>query len=70
MSTNLARWIGDPQSNELRLIYQLEALSWTADQLVLIGESFFNEATDWQYYTHDLVGQPGQYHASRRRSHS
>lgn len=45
-------------------------MSWTADQLVFIDESLFNEATGWRHYTYALVGQPCRYYASRRRGHS
>ena len=66
VSRKLAKRIGDRQSNELRLIYRAEALSWTADRLVFIDKSLFKEATGWRHYAYPPVGQPGRYHASRR----
>ena len=39
----------------------------TAEQLIYIDESMFNEATGWRHRAYAPVEQPGRYHASRRR---
>lgn len=70
VSRKVSERMGDRQSNKLRLIFRAESRSWTADQLVFIDESLFNEATGWRYYAYAPVGQPGRYHVSRRRGHS
>ena len=42
-------------------------LEVTADQLVYIDESMFNETIGWRLRAYAPVGQPGRYHADRRR---
>lgn len=66
----LAERMKDRQNNEPRLIYQAEALPWTADLLVFIDEFLFNKATGWRLYAYTPLGQPGQYYVSRSWRHS
>ena len=66
-----ARRLGDRQNEELRLGWQADMLNLTAEQLVFIEESMFNnEATGWRHRAYAPVGMPARYHASRRRGHS
>ena len=45
-------------------------LRLTAEQLVFLDESLFNETTGWRHNAYAPVGQPARYYASRRRGHS
>ena len=62
--------MGDRQNEELRLRYQAEALYQTADMLVFVDKSLFNETTGWRYYAYTPVGQPARYYISRQRGYS
>ena len=44
-------------------------LCLTAEQLVFIDESLFNEITGWRHYAYILVGDSARYHASCTRGH-
>jgi len=45
-------------------------LHLTAEQLVFVDESLFNESTGWRHRVYAPVGRLARYHASRRRGHS
>ena len=62
--------LGLRRNNELRQGFIADMLNVTAEQMVFIDESLFNEATGWRHYTYAPVGQPGQYHASRTRGYT
>ena len=47
-----------------------ELLDVTAEQLVYIDETLFNESTGWRHRAYAPVGRPGRYHADRTRGYS
>ena len=72
-----ARWdrkkaqrVGSRRNDELRRGYIADMLQITAEQMVFIDESLFNETTGWRHYAYAPIGQPGRYHASRTRGYS
>jgi len=44
-------------------------LHLTAEQLVFVDESLFNESTGWRHRAYAPVDRPARYYASRRRGH-
>ncbi len=42
----------------------------TAEQLVFVDETLFNETTGWHQQAYAPVGEPARYQASRKRGHS
>jgi len=70
INNKLAQRMGHRQNAELRIDWELQMLHLTAEQLVFVDESLFNESTGWRYRAYAPVGRPARYHASRRRGHS
>lgn len=48
--------LGDRQNKELRLQWIADLLGLTAEQLVFVDETLFNEATGWRYYAYAPIG--------------
>ncbi len=44
-------------------------LRLTAEQLVFVNESLFNEITGWRHQAYASVGEPARYQVSREREH-
>ena len=42
----------------------------TAEHLVFLDKSLFNETIGWRHHAYAPVGDPARCHASRRRGHS
>ncbi len=61
--------VGVRQNDELRLNWVADMLRLTAEQLVFVNESLFNETTGWRHQAYAPVGQPARYQASRTRGH-
>ncbi len=61
--------VGVRQNDELRLNWVADMLRLTAEQLVFVDESLFNETTGWRHQAYAPVGQPARYQASRTRGH-
>ena len=59
-----------PQSEELRISWQVFASQVTAEQLVFIDESNFNLTTMWRSMAYAPIGDPARYHGDRRRGDS
>ncbi len=57
------------QNDELRLNWIADMLRLTAEQLVFVNESLFNEITGWRHQAYAPVGEPARYQASRTRGH-
>ncbi len=57
------------QNDELRLNWVADMLRLTAEQLVFVDESLFNETTGWRHQAYASVDQPARYQASRTRGH-
>ncbi len=57
------------QNDELRLNWVVDLLQLTAEQLVFVDETFFNETTRWRHQAYAPVGEPARYQASRKREH-
>ena len=66
-NTKNARRVGSRQNEEIRMHFVAELLDVIADQLVYIDESLFNETIEWRHRAYAPIGQPGRYHANRRR---
>ena len=62
--------VGHRQNEELRLAWIAELLHVTAEQLVFIDETLFNESPGWRHRVYALIGQDGRYHADPRRGRS
>ncbi len=62
--------VGIRRNDELRLNWIAELLHITAEQLVFVDETLFNETTGWRHRAYAPVGEPARYHADRRRGHS
>ncbi len=58
------------QNDELRLNWVADLLQLTAEQLVFVDETLFNETTGWRHQAYAPVGEPARYQASRKREHS
>ena len=62
---------GDPrQSEELRSHWLAEMLDVTAEQLVYVDESMFNQMTGWRHRAYAPIGDAARYHADRTRGRS
>ncbi len=61
--------VGVRQNDELRLNWVADMLRLTAEQLVFVNESLFNETTGWRHQAYAPVGQSARYQASRTRGH-
>ncbi len=57
------------QNDELRLNWVADLLRLTAEQLVFVDETLFNETTGWRHQAYAPVGEPARYQASRTRGH-
>ena len=57
------------QNDELRLNWVADLLRLTAEQLVFVDETLFNETTRWRHQAYAPVGEPARYQASRKRGH-
>ena len=66
-SRKAAERISDRQDPALRRAFKDEALDWTAEMLVFLDESMFNETNGWRHYGYAPVGLPARYHADRTR---
>ena len=71
------RWSGkkaqrrsDKQDKELRLVWQADLLSLTADQLIFIDESLFNRSMGWRYNAYAPVRDSARYQADLTRGRS
>ncbi len=62
--------MGIRQNDELRLNWVADLLQLTAEQLVFVDETLFNETTGWRHQAYAPVGEPARYQASRKRGHS
>ena len=56
-------------NDELRLNWIADLLRLTAEQLVFVDETLFNETTGWRHHAYASVGEPARYQASRKRGH-
>ncbi len=61
--------VGIRQNDELRLNWVADLLRLTAEQLVFVDETLFNETTGWRHQAYTPVGEPARYQASRKRGH-
>ncbi len=61
--------VGVRQNDELRLNWVADMLRLTAEQLVFVNESLFNEITGWRHQAYALVDQSARYQASGTREH-
>ncbi len=61
--------VGIRQNDELRLNWVADLLQLTAEQLVFVDETLFNETTGWRHQAYAPVGEPARYQASRKRGH-
>ena len=59
--------IGNSQSEELRLGWKAQMLHFTAEQLIFIDETLFNETTGWRSHAYAPIGQPARYQGPRSR---
>ena len=66
-SRKIAQRIGINRNNELRAQWHADLLRVTAEQLVFIDESMFNESTGWRRYAWAPIGQAARYRGSRTR---
>ncbi len=57
------------QNDELRLNWIADLLRLTAEQLVFVDETLFNETTRWRHQAYASVGESARYQASRAREH-
>ena len=57
--------IGNTQSAELRLGWKAQILYLTAEQLIFVDETLFNETTGWRHHTYAPTGHPARYQAPR-----
>ena len=62
--------VGIRQNDELRLNWVADLLRLTAEQLVFVDETLFNETTGWRHQAYAPIGEPARYQASRKRGHS
>ena len=69
-SAKKGRRVGDRQNAELRLAWIAGLLNITAEQIVAVDESNFNEATGWRRQVYAPIGQPGRYHGDVTRGKS
>ena len=70
INTKNAQRVGHRQNDELRLNWIAELLHVTAEQLVFIDETLFNESTGWRHRVYAPIGQNGRYHADPTRGRS
>ncbi len=57
------------QNNELRLNWIADLLQLTAEQLVFVDETLFNETTEWRHQAYASVDKSARYQVSRKREH-
>jgi len=57
------------QNDELRLNWVADLLQLTAEQLVFVDETLFNETTGWRHQAYAPVDESARYQASRKREH-
>ncbi len=57
------------QNNELRLNWIVDLLQLTAEQLVFIDETLFNETTRWHQQVYASIDESARYQVSRKREH-
>ena len=69
-SQKTAQRLGIRQNSELRADWHAQLLGLTAEQLVFVDESLFNETTGWRHYAWAPIGQDARHHASRTRGKS
>jgi len=67
LSEKQAQRVGHRQNEELRRAWLADFLYITAEQLVFIDETMFNEATGWRHTVYAPIGQDGRYHADPSR---
>ena len=67
LSHKLGQRVGYRQNEELRLNWIADLLHTTAEQLVFVDETMFNETTGWRHMVYAPVGEPGRYHADPTR---
>ena len=65
-----AQRLGSRRNDELRLQWIADLLGVTAEQLVFVDETLFNETTGWRHRAYAPIGQPARYHADRTRGRS
>jgi transposase len=65
-SNKKARRIGS-RDEELRQHWVADLLDLTAEQLVFVDESMFNETIGWRLRAYAPIGQPARYHANISR---
>ena len=70
MSGKKGQRLGSRRNDELRLQWIADLLGLTAEQLVFVDETLFNESTGWRHRAYAPVGQPARYHADRTRGRS
>ncbi len=61
--------VGIRQNDELRLNWIADLLQLTAEQLVFVDETLFNETTGWCHQAYASVGESARYQVSRKREH-
>ena len=59
--------IGHRRDDDLRLHWIADLLHVTAEQMVCVDETLFNEMTGWRHRAYAPIGQPARYHADRKR---
>lgn len=62
--------IGTARSQLLREAYRVDISQYTAEQLVFVDESSFNETTGWRRMAWAPIGAPARYEDSRTRGKS
>lgn len=70
ISSKVAERLGLGQSEELRQHWLADLLDLTAEQLVYIDETLFNQTTGWRQRAYSPIGTPARYHADRTRGRS
>ena len=56
-----AQRVGNSQSETLRVGWRAQMLHLTAEQLVFVDETLFNETTGWRHNAYAPIGQPARY---------
>lgn len=60
----------DPRNEELRQNWHASMNNLTAEQLVFVDETAFNESTGWRMRAYAPIGQPARYQGNIRRGHN
>ena len=70
LSSKRGRRVADRQNSELRLAWIAGLLNLTAEQIVTVDESNFNETTGWRRRVYAPIGQDGRYNDDVTRGKS